>query len=57
VKGEGELFEDPSRYRCLVGKLNYLTIIRPDISYVVSVVSQFLRALRVSHWEVIIRII
>jgi hypothetical protein len=45
VKDEGELFEDPSRYRRLVGKLNYLTIItRPDISYTVSVVSQFLEA-------------
>jgi hypothetical protein len=31
VKDEGELFEDPSRYCCLVGKLNNLTIARPDI--------------------------
>lgn len=46
LKGEGELFEDPGRYRRLVGKLNYLTITRPDISYAVSVVSQFLEAPR-----------
>jgi hypothetical protein len=39
VKDEGELFEDPGRYRRLVGKLNYLTITRPNISYAVSVVS------------------
>jgi hypothetical protein len=39
LKDEGELFEDPNRYRRLVGKLNYLTITRPDISYAVSVVS------------------
>jgi hypothetical protein len=56
VKNEGELFEDPGRYRRLVGKLTYLTITRPDISYAMSVVSQFLEAPRVSHREVVTRI-
>ena len=37
---DGELFEDLERYRRLVGKLNYLTMTRPDIAYSVSVVSQ-----------------
>jgi hypothetical protein len=41
----------------LVGKLTYLTIIRPDISYAVSVVSQSFKAPRVSHWEAITRIV
>ena len=36
---EGELFEDPKRYRRVVGKLNYLIVTCPDIAYVVSVVS------------------
>jgi hypothetical protein len=57
VKDEGELCGDPGRYRRLVGKLTYLTITRPDISYAVSVVSQFLEAPRVSHWKVVTRIV
>ena len=36
---EGELFEDPERYRRLVEKLNYLTITHSNIAYSVSVVS------------------
>ena len=35
---EGETFEDPERYRRLVGKLNYLTVTLPDIAHSVSVV-------------------
>ena len=36
---EDKLFEDLERYRRLVGKLNYLTVTRPDMAYSVSVVS------------------
>eukprot|EP00253_Pinus_taeda_P024278 PITA_24278 len=32
---EGKEFEDATKYRQLVGSLNYLTTIRPDISFVV----------------------
>ena len=34
-----EMLSNPERYRRLVGKLNYLTITRPDISFVVNVLS------------------
>ncbi|RVX17381.1 Retrovirus-related Pol polyprotein from transposon RE2 [Vitis vinifera] len=48
---------DPGRYQRLVGKLNYLTITRPDISFPVSVVSQFLQSPCDSHWDAVIRIL
>jgi len=41
----------------LVGKLNYLTITRLDISFVVSVVNQFLNFPCVDHWNAVIRIL
>ena len=50
---EGKLFEDPKRYRRLVGKLNYLRVTRPDIAYFVSVVSQYMSSPTVDHWAAI----
>ena len=46
----GELLHNPEKYRRLVGKLNYLTITRPDISFAVSMVSQFMSSPRTTHW-------
>ena len=57
VPGQGESLGDPRRYRRLVGKLNYLTITWPDISFLVSVVSQFLQSPCNSHWDVVICIL
>ena len=50
---EGELFEEPERYRRLVGKLNYLIVTRPDIAYSVSIVSQYMSSPTVDHWVVV----
>ena len=44
-------------YRRLVGKLNYLTITRPDISFAVSVVSKFMSTPCSTHWEAALSII
>ena len=54
---EGELFEDPERYRRLVGKLKYFIVTRPDIAYFVSVVSQYMSSPIVDHWAVIEQIL
>ena len=50
---EGELFEDLERYRRLVGKLNYLTVTRPDIAHLVSVVSQYMSSPTVDNWAAV----
>ena len=57
VPGQGESLGNPGRYRRLVVKLNYLTITRLDISFPVSVVSQFLQSPCDSHWDAVIRIL
>ena len=57
LPGQGQLLKDPRKYRRLVGKLNYLTITRPHISFPVSVVSQSLQSPCDSHWDVVVCII
>ena len=54
---EGETFEDPERYRRLVGKLNYLTVTRHNIAYSVSIVSQYMSSPTVDHWAAIKQIL
>ncbi|RVW71923.1 Retrovirus-related Pol polyprotein from transposon TNT 1-94 [Vitis vinifera] len=53
----GKPLSNPSLYRRLVGSLVYLTITRPDISYVVHQVSQYLSAPRSTHYAVVLRIL
>ena len=54
---QGKPMWDPEQYRRLVGKLNYLTVTRFDISFIVIVVSQFLNSPCEDHWNAIIRIL
>ena len=54
---DGELVSNPTLYRQLVGGLIYLTITRPDISYVIHVVSQFMTSPRTVHFAAVLRIL
>jgi len=57
LPNQGEPMSDPQQYRRLVGILNYLTITRPDISFAVSEVSQFLNSPCEDHWNAVICIL
>jgi hypothetical protein len=45
--------EDSTRYRILVGSLQYLTLTRPDIPSSVNKVCQFLHAPTTVHWTAV----
>lgn len=57
IETEGESLSDISVYQRLVGKLIYLTITHPDITYVVSLVSQFMHAPTNNHQQLVKRIL
>nr|AAK53852.1 Putative retroelement [Oryza sativa Japonica Group] len=48
---------DSTRYRNLVGALQYLTLTRPDLSFSVNKVCQYLHAPTTEHWAVAKRIL
>ncbi|KAM1069409.1 hypothetical protein ACFX13_001358 [Malus domestica] len=57
VSLEGQSLPNISYYQRLVGKLIYLTITRPDITYAVSIVSQFMHSPTMEHFNLVKRIL
>ncbi|KAJ0978741.1 hypothetical protein J5N97_014215 [Dioscorea zingiberensis] len=57
TSSDGIPLSDPTLYRTVVGSLVYLTITRPDITYAVHVVSQFVASPTSVHWAVVLRIL
>ena len=56
-KYEGELLDDPTQYRRLVGRLLYLTITKPDITFVVHRLSQFMAKPRKPHYMTVLKVL
>lgn len=54
---DGPLFSDIECYRRLVGRLLYLTTTRPDISFTVQQLSQFLSKPTMTHYKVAQRVL
>lgn len=46
----GDSLADPSRYRRLIGRLIYLIVTEPDITFV-SVLSQYMQTHHQLHWD------
>jgi histone deacetylase 1/2 len=49
--------KDTTAYKNIVGRLQYLTLTRPDISFVVNKVCQYLHAPTTIHWATVKRIL
>lgn len=54
---DGDPLDDTTLHQVLVGCLVYLTVTRPDLAYVVHVVSQFIFAPRSTYWSALFRIL
>uniref|UniRef100_A0A3Q7HKD8 Reverse transcriptase Ty1/copia-type domain-containing protein n=1 Tax=Solanum lycopersicum TaxID=4081 RepID=A0A3Q7HKD8_SOLLC len=52
-----EFLKDPTSYKKLIGKLLYLTMTSPDISYVIQNLSQFMHSPKKSHMEAALRVV
>ena len=56
-KHEGDMLNDPCQYRRLVGRPLYLTITRPDNTFVVHKLSQFMEKPRKPHYATTLKVL
>ncbi|XP_015964115.1 secreted RxLR effector protein 161-like [Arachis duranensis] len=52
----GSSFGDPQLYKSIIRSLQFLTVTRPEISYSVNKLSQFVQAPLDTHWRMVKRI-
>jgi hypothetical protein len=55
--GDSSLFDNPVKYRQVVGALQYVTLSRPDITFAVNKVCQFMHSPTINHWSAVKRIL
>ncbi|XP_044511268.1 secreted RxLR effector protein 161-like isoform X1 [Mangifera indica] len=55
--GDSEPYSDPTQYRSTIGALQYLTMTRPDLSFVVNKLSQFLKNPSQLQWQACKRVL
>jgi hypothetical protein len=53
----GRILDQPNKYRRLVGRLIYLCFTRPELSYCVHILSQFMQQPKQEHWEAALRVV
>lgn len=54
---KGPPFLELSRYRRLVGRLIYLTITRPELTYPDHVLRKFMQTLLQDHWDAAMQVL
>ncbi|KAG7584280.1 Reverse transcriptase RNA-dependent DNA polymerase [Arabidopsis suecica] len=54
---QNEVFQDPTYFRCLAGKLQYLTLTRPDIQFAVNYICQKMHIPSVSDFNLLKRVL
>ncbi|KAJ0581064.1 putative RNA-directed DNA polymerase [Helianthus annuus] len=57
MPNDSPLLSDPTKYRQIVGALQYATLSRPDIAFSVNKVCQFMHAPTENHWTAVKRIL
>ncbi|KAJ4778087.1 polyprotein [Rhynchospora pubera] len=57
LPGDSVFFSDPHLYKSTIGALQYVTVTRPDLSYAINRLSQFMHAPTVNHWTAVKRVL
>lgn len=57
ARDDSEFLSDPQPYQRLVGRLVYLAVTKPEVSYAVHTLTQFLQTPRTNHWLAALRVI
>lgn len=57
AKSKSLILADPTKYRRLMGRLIYLSHTRPELSYSIHTLSQFMKTPREDHWKAAIRLV